>query len=961
MTHINQFGSFQVRGEGHINGNPDNPIDQTPPAVAAGPGGETGGTLSHTDALSAEEVAILEGDVDEGTDALTTQEIQNIAGTGRFKDGPDGFQLQWDPATGAFTIKTDFPNTNLPLQQTGVGDTYDNLETGTKWQRGTDGVWTDTGVPIQTGTGAGRSAIDTEQIQSEIALTEARRAQLLADISLAYRNAEMLETQGEDELAIRERTRANNLEIALEQNAIRRAELTAANTRFELGLELDSQTLNNQESQFVRDLSELARQFDLTTEEGQRQYDNSLRQREAEFVRQSAIDVAQFNASIAEGARQFDVATTQEGQQFNANLAEKGREFDVQATQQAKQFAAQMGLNYDELAATVGDANANRMLSLAVAQGDLDAQRALLQFNSAESAKDRTLALANMQAADERSRQQQIQSVARDLADFAQNPGDQNALLAFQAALGGPDAITQALGAGGTAITDASLQPGAIQLGLLEALNQPSTFLQAVQASIQQESDVGDAVQLDISPEDLINNAPIAGQDLASLADVALGEAPAPISTDLGQATGAIDPLTGEAPVFQKAGAITPNTIGAAETFPVPGGTSGAEGTSLTDAAAGTASSTGGTLDVPLAEQNAIRAANPSPSGNFTRQDPDGSVWLVNTDGTEVLLRPGGADPTLGVDDQAIADFQQRTGVFGTDPAPTTEPAPTDPAPTNAVTDEGVDDQAIADAAAAAAAPPPPTTTIVAEPTLVNAGPGPPIPPPTTTIVAEPTLVNAGPGPPIPPPTTTIVNAGPGPPIAVESFAQGGVTQENQAIVGDVQTPGVPNPELVTDIPGPGFAVEPLAAPSLAQTAEATAYQPAATTSPQPTINPQPLAPQTVSAGPVADATLEAAPAPPAAVAPSAGGIPANQPIDPVEGIRGFLTNIVDQLLATNPLFGQVPTPVNVAAPGTSLEAIESAAGLAATGRGVPRPAFIRERNRLAPRGVRQGIIGRSR
>jgi len=77
-------------------------------------------------------------------------------------------------------------------------------------------------------------------------------------------------------------------------------------------------------------------------------------------------------------------------------------------------------------------------------------------------------------------------------------------------------------------------------------------------------------------------------------------------------------------------------------------------------------------------------------------------------------------------------------------------------------------------------------------------------------------------------------------------------------------------------------------------------------------------------------------------------------------GARDFLNQAVMRAAAGTPFAGQIPTPVGVSAPGTPQFFQQFAAGLAATGRGVPQPLFFEESSRVAPAGVPQSIMRRT-
>lgn len=219
----------------------------------------------------------------------------------------------------------------------------------------------------------------------------------------------------------------------------------------------------------------------------------ALAQRNYEFGNLSAAerrgflqDVLQFNAGAAQNRFAnwlAEAGFTEDVRQFNASLAESQRQFDVGLAEDQRQFAQRMGLDYDRLAADIGAANADRMLEYARLTGDIQAGNALRRFQSAENAKERALALADLQITDERARatqrQQNIaqrQSLARDVAEFARAPGDIGQFAAFLRAAG-PNPISTAVQQGQSAVTNESLAPLAANLGLMGELQQEQAEL----------------------------------------------------------------------------------------------------------------------------------------------------------------------------------------------------------------------------------------------------------------------------------------------------------------------------------------------------------------------------------------------------------------------------------------------------------------------------------------------------
>lgn len=110
-------------------------------------------------------------------------------------------------------------------------------------------------------------------------------------------------------------------------------------------------------------------------------------------------------------------------------------------------------------------------------RADIRAGNANRQAAALEAAKARASRLLEARAADEQFRLQQEGQVARDLADFSRQPGDTAALNMFLQQIRPDQSLSGALAGGEDFITDQSLAPGAIQLGLLDRLRQRSTPL----------------------------------------------------------------------------------------------------------------------------------------------------------------------------------------------------------------------------------------------------------------------------------------------------------------------------------------------------------------------------------------------------------------------------------------------------------------------------------------------------
>lgn len=111
----------------------------------------------------------------------------------------------------------------------------------------------------------------------------------------------------------------------------------------------------------MRQLAENARQFDIRTREGARQFD----------------------AQLGESARQFDTRTREGGRQFDAQLGENARQFDTQIGENARQFDTKMregarqfdaGYNLDLFKAEISDA----LKDAEISAKDADTQMKLL-------------------------------------------------------------------------------------------------------------------------------------------------------------------------------------------------------------------------------------------------------------------------------------------------------------------------------------------------------------------------------------------------------------------------------------------------------------------------------------------------------------------------------------------------------------------------------------------------------
>ena len=162
-------------------------------------------------------------------------------------------------------------------------------------------------------------------------------------------------------------------------------------------------------------MGEQTRQFDITTEEGIRQFEIAI----AEGVRK-------FDVTTAEGQRQFDFTRQDSIDQFNQTFAEGIRRFDISSGEGTRQFDLTHGL-----------------------------QEQKFQANIEESLRDFGIA-------DRNSRVGLANALAQNISTT-----DPAAFEAFWQ--GGGGNIVNALGQGGTAVSDRSLLPAAT---LLQAQSQ---------------------------------------------------------------------------------------------------------------------------------------------------------------------------------------------------------------------------------------------------------------------------------------------------------------------------------------------------------------------------------------------------------------------------------------------------------------------------------------------------------
>lgn len=247
--------------------------------------------------------------------------------------------------------------------------------------------------------------------------------------------------------------------------------------------------------QFAIDNELLRDQIALGREQNQRDFV----QRQEQFLADNALRTEQLELQLQGLSQDAQQAAARLGFDYTALSAEVGvananLQIRTQELQSANQrFAAQLGLDYQGLVASIGQTNADRLLRHAELTADIETQNALRRFQSAEGAQQRSLALTELRASDERARQQaqieiastltqeeqsrlqQRQALVGDIARSAQSPGDVGQLAALlQAAGPGQAGITTALTAGQDAISNESLAPQAAQLGLLDELRQPS-------------------------------------------------------------------------------------------------------------------------------------------------------------------------------------------------------------------------------------------------------------------------------------------------------------------------------------------------------------------------------------------------------------------------------------------------------------------------------------------------------
>ncbi len=91
--------------------------------------------------------------------------------------------------------------------------------------------------------------------------------------------------------------------------------------------------------QFNENLSENRRQYDTTFTEGQRQYDNSF-----------AENQRQYNANLDENRRQYDLSFYEGQRQYDNTMNENRRQYDMGYNENQRQYDATMLYNRDQLA-----------------------------------------------------------------------------------------------------------------------------------------------------------------------------------------------------------------------------------------------------------------------------------------------------------------------------------------------------------------------------------------------------------------------------------------------------------------------------------------------------------------------------------------------------------------------------------------------------------------------------------
>lgn len=209
---------------------------------------------------------------------------------------------------------------------------------------------------------------------------------------------------------------------------------------------------------------------------------------------------ADTKANLAQQGQQFDQLFGLDVQRFGLEQQRFGLERERFGFDQ-KRWAQELGFNYDSLAAQIGAGNADRYLQAAIAQGDVATQNALRAFGAAENAKDRTLALAQLQATDQQFRLSQEQSLLGQIGSLAQQPGDLMRYAALVNAPQGQAPISTAVGQGVDLRTEESVFPLAGSLGLLDRLRQPSPYLQGLGGLTQ--PSFGFPVSLDLNQQAL--------------------------------------------------------------------------------------------------------------------------------------------------------------------------------------------------------------------------------------------------------------------------------------------------------------------------------------------------------------------------------------------------------------------------------------------------------------------------
>lgn len=172
---------------------------------------------------------------------------------------------------------------------------------------------------------------------------------------------------------------------------------------------------------------------------------------------------AQQTASLIEQQK----ARIQQNEQFQAQLQEQAGELQKKLAEQRAEFDAQMQ-------AQVAGANADRALSA-------DIQNASNWLSAAEQHANRLVTVAQtIQQAKAQNIDQQAQ-VAKDIASYVANPGDAAAEFAYlRARSGDASAISTGIANGKSAITDLSLSPLQMALGIQDQLRRPDPQVQSL-------------------------------------------------------------------------------------------------------------------------------------------------------------------------------------------------------------------------------------------------------------------------------------------------------------------------------------------------------------------------------------------------------------------------------------------------------------------------------------------------